>query len=142
MWQIIVLKDLISVGFGQRCFLGKEERGGWVGLVIPSHLNLFFSHSIETVNFLGEASLLFLHSHSVKPTIFQPFSIITLIFAFCLLFSWNLNLLYVIYHLIVMQFMRTFWMQNMKILAWLLDEHLYHQKIVQSYFNKNLQYYV
>ena len=49
---------------------------------------------------------------------------------------WNLNILYIIYHLIhfVTQFLYSFCMQSMKNLAGLLDEHFYYQKIVQSLF--------
>ena len=49
------------------------------------------------------------------------------------IFSWHLNILYIIHHLIhfVTYFLHYFCMQNMKNLAWLLDEHFHHQKVVQ-----------
>ena len=59
MWQIIVLKDLISFGVLRETlellseiFLGGKNTGR---VAIVPHWNLFPSHSIQIVNFWGEA---------------------------------------------------------------------------------------
>ena len=76
----------------------------------------------------------FLHVHYPEWTFFQLFSIIILICALCILFPWNLNIIFVIYHLLhlVTWFLHTLCMQSMRILARLLDEYFHYQKIVQS----------
>ena len=90
--------------------------------------------SIEIVILWGGAFLSFVSVYFLKRTYFQPCSIIILICVVCIIFLWNLNLLYIIYHLIhsVTLFLHTFQIQSMRILAWLLNEPFYYQNIVQS----------
>ena len=71
----------------------------------PPYLNLFLTHSVGMF-FLGGgggggggAFLPILCAHCLERTYFHPFSIIILIRALCIPFPWNLNVLYIIYHL-------------------------------------------
>ena len=67
---------------------GYTSGGNWGGIL---------SHSIEIVNF-GEEYPPFLPAHYLERTYFRPFSII-LVCTLCILLQWNLNILYIIYHL-------------------------------------------
>ena len=85
-------------------------------------LNQAFDMNKQTTFFLGggggggggQGSISpFLHARYLERTYFQPSFIIILLYTSCLLFPWNLNILYNIYHLIhfVTYFLFSFGMQ-------------------------------
>ena len=104
---VVSLKSYAKVDYLNSIFnsnnQGYSSGGNWGDSL---YLNLLPPHSVEKVAFCffvfflgGGVFPQFLNPHDLERTYFQPFSIIILICALCILFPWNLNLRYIIYHL-------------------------------------------
>ena len=84
----------------------------------------------------GRVFPIFLRAHYLERTYFQPFFIIVSICASCIFFPWNLNILYIHYHLIhfVIQFLYCFCMQSMRN----LPDYLMNNFIIKKLCNLSL----